>query len=316
MKLLVNELRELPGVKNLSLCTEAPSASHSYLKNIRYTGDATDKPWGVNGKGIDENYISTFDLKLVAGRNIYPSDTINQYIVNETLVKKLGLRSPQEILNKNILVDGVTAPVVGVVKDFYDKSFRSDVNPVVLFPADNYIEQCAVRMNMNNMQSTLAAIEKTWNSVYPQYVYSNEFLDDKIAKYYALDDIMLKLVELFAGIAILIGCLGLYGLVSFMASQKTKEIGVRKVLGAGVQSILWLFGKEFAKLVIIAFIIAAPVAWWLMTKYLQDFKFRIQIGAGVFVLAISITLIIAIITVGYRSLKAAIANPVKSLRTE
>ena len=316
MKLLANELKEIPAVKNLSLCTEAPSANHSYLKGFRYTGDAENRAWGVNGKAIDENYISTFDLKLVAGRNIFPSDTINQYIVNETVVKKLGLKSPQEIINKNINVDGVTAPVVGVVKDFYDKSFRSDVNPVVLFPANNYVENCAVKINMSNMKPTLAAIEKVWNNVYPQYVYSSQFLDEQIAKYYALDDIMLKLVELFAGIAILIGCLGLYGLVSFMASQKTKEIGVRKVLGAGVQSILWLFGKEFGRLVLIAFVIAAPVAWLLMNKYLEDFKFRIQIGVGVFLLAVASTFFIAFITVGYRSLKAAIANPVKSLRTE
>jgi putative ABC transport system permease protein len=314
MKLLVNELKEIPAVKNVSLCTEAPSADHSYLKGIRY--GTTDETWSVNGKGIDNNYLSTFNLKLVAGRNIYASDTINQYIVNVTLIKKLGLKSPQEIINQNITVDGITAPVVGVVKDFFDKSFRQDINPVVLFPADNYVEHCAVEMNMQNIKPTLAAIEKTWNSVYPQYVYSNEFLDDKLAKYYVLDNTMLKLIETFAGIAILIGCLGLYGLVSFMAAQKTKEIGVRKVLGARVQSILWLFGKEFSRLILIAFAITAPVAWWLMNKYLQDFKFRIQIDAGVFVLSISITLIIAAITVGYRSLKAAIANPVESLRTE
>ncbi|MGN6355364.1 MAG: ABC transporter permease, partial [Parafilimonas sp.] len=316
MHLLKNELKEIPNIKDVSLCTEAPGSNHSYLKGIRYDNKAKNELWSVNGKGIDENYLSLFNLKLVAGRNIYASDTINQYIVNETMIKKLGLKSPQEIINKIITVDGVSAPVVGVVKDFYDKSFRADIDPVAMFPSYAYSEHFAVKMNMRNMQPTLTAIEKSWNSVYPQYVYNKEFLDDKIAKYYELDDIMLKLIEFFAGIAILIGCLGLYGLVSFMAVQKTKEIGVRKVLGARIESILWLFGKEFGRLLIVAFAIAAPIGWLLMNKYLQDFKYRIQIGFGVFLLAISITFVIALLTVGYRSLKAAIANPVKSLRTE
>ena len=314
MQLLRSELKNIASVKNASLCTEAPGSNHSYLKGLKYNGKELN--WGVNGKGIDENYLSAFNLKLVAGRNIFPSDTINQYIVNETFIKKLGFQSPQDIIGKSITVDDVTAPVVGVVKDFHDKSFRDDINPVVLFPSWYYNENCAVQINSSNLQSTLVALQKTWSSVYPQNLYSQEFLDDKLAKYYELDDTMLKLVEFFSMIAILIGCLGLYGLVSFMALQKTKEIGVRKVLGAGVQNILWLFGKEFSRLVFIAFVIAAPVAWWLMNKYLQDFKFHVQIGAGVFVLAIFITLFIAVITVGYRSLRAAIANPVKSLRTE
>ena len=203
-----------------------------------------------------------------------------------------------------------------MVKNFYDKSFRLDINPVVLFPALNGVEHCAVKMNVQDTRSGLATIAKVWNDIYPQYVYEHEFLDAKLDKYYEFDDTILKLIETFAGIAILIGCLGLYGLVSFMASQKTKEIGIRKVLGAGVKSILWMFGKEFSQLLFIAFVIAAPIAWWFMNRYLQDFKFRIQIGMGVFALSIAITLLIAFSTITFRSLKAAMANPVKSLRTE
>jgi ABC-type antimicrobial peptide transport system permease subunit len=187
---------------------------------------------------------------------------------------------------------------------------------VVIARRADWFHTCAVRVNLAQMHSALAAFEKIWTDTYPDYVYSYHFLDERIDRFYKQDNITFRLVEIFSGIAILISCLGLYGLVSFMALQKTKEIGVRKVLGAGVDNILWLFGKEFSRLLLIAFLIAAPAGAWAMHRWLEGFEYRISLSWPIFGLAIGSTFLIAILTVAWRSAKAALANPVTSLRAE
>jgi putative ABC transport system permease protein len=316
MESLRDKLTGIAGVKRMSFCMEAPASGSNNTTSIVYDNRPKEELWELNTKPADDKYLETFNLKLVAGRNVYASDTIKEVLVNESVVRKLGLASPQQILNKYIKIDDTRATVVGVVKDFFNYSFRSDIAAIAIFPSYHSYQNCAVSVNMANIKPTMAAIEKVWNGIYPEFIFKSEFLDERIARFYELDDTMLKLIEAFAGIAIFIGCLGLYGLVSFMAVRKTKEIGVRKVLGASVQHIIWMFGKEFLGLLIIAFLIAAPLASWAMHVYLQEFKYRIPVGAGIFVLAILCTVLVAAITVSYKSITAALANPVKSLRTE
>jgi hypothetical protein len=316
MNTLRTQLGAIAGVENISFCYEPPASSANNFTNARYDTHAKDEPWDVNMKPADDQYVPIYGLKLVAGRNFFPSDTAREVLVNETFVRKLGVASPHIVIGKKLDVGGYRTVIAGVVKDFYNGSFHDAISPICIVSDPNRYRSCSVKFRLGQATPALAAINKIWDETYPAYVYSYKFLDERIADFYRLDTIMLRLVEGFALIAILIGCLGLYGLVSFMALKKTKEVGVRKVLGAGVTNILWLFGREFTILLLVAFVIAAPLAWLAMHRWLQDFAYRIPISPWIFLLAIGGSFIIAAVTVGYRSLRSALANPVKSLRTE
>jgi ABC-type antimicrobial peptide transport system permease subunit len=169
---------------------------------------------------------------------------------------------------------------------------------------------------MANVSTTLAALEKAWSTMYPEQIYEYDFLDDQTAEFYQEEETMLQLIQVFSFIALFIGCMGLYGLVSFMSVQKTKEIGIRKVLGGSVSQILIIFGKEFSRLVLIAFLLAAPTGWWLMSRWLENYEYSVDINVWIFLLEISIISLIVLFTVGFRSVKAALMNPVSALRTE
>jgi len=318
MNTMRTRLSAIAGVENVSLCYNAPAANSNNTTGARYDNRSESERWNINLKPADENYLKTFGLKLVAGRNLFAGDTIREFVVNETFVRKLGLTDPQEVIGKTLTINGKLqhAPIVGVVKDFYNYSFHNEISPVCFMTDAGNYGSCAIKINPKNIHVAMASFEKIWNETYPEYFYSYRFVDDSIKEFYELDTIMMKLIQAFAGIAIIIGCLGLYGLVSFMAVGKTKEIGVRKVLGANITQLLWLFCKEFTRLLLIAFVIGAPIAWYVMHQYLQQFKYRVTIGPGVFIIAVVFTFFIAAATVGYRSIKAALANPVKSLRAE
>lgn len=313
-----NKLEQQPGIRHVSFSYASPSDNGNWNSDFKYNHSAKNTEFSANLKWADTAYFSTYGLELVAGRRFLQSDTVREFVVNETLLKKLGVQKPEDAIGKEMdFWDGeMRAPIVGVVKDFHVNSLRDPLAPVVLGSWKSLYQKLNIKIDQQNAKQTLAYIEKLWSDTYPEYVYEYEFLDEKINNFYRQENQLSTLYKIFAGIAIFISCLGLYGLISFMAVQRTKEVGIRKVLGASVGRIIFLFSKEFMFLIAIAFGLAAPIAYYIMHKWLEDFEFKIELGAGIFLLAIFISIAIAWITVGYKAIRAALANPVKSLRTE
>lgn len=316
MKPLKQQLLENPDIISVSFASDEASSDNNWASNFA-VDNKEDEDYAVFHKYGDEDYIKTFGLNVIAGKAYAASDTIREVVINETLTKKLGLKEPQQAIGKMLRIGGGSwLPVVGVVKDFKTNSLREEVKPLTIAPRQDFYLTMAVKLRTANLSQATARIKQLWERTYPEYAYTSHFVDETIERCYKQEMQLALLYKIFAGIAIFISCLGLYGLVSFMAAQKTKEVGIRKVLGANVGSIVVMFSKEFTLLVSIAFIIAVPVAWYFMNQWLQNFAYRVNIGIGVFVLAILASLVIAWITVGYRAVKAALANPVQSLRTE
>ena len=318
MKLLSSRIEQVPGVDQTTLCFDAPATSIYTTTSVRYDNHVKDEPWEINLKDGDDKYLQTFGLKLIAGRDLLPTDTMRAFLVNETFVKRLGIKSVDEVIGRKLSIVGgtINGTIEGVVKDFHNNSFHEPISAICIMTNFDRFRTIGVKVDLAQVQPLINTFSELWSETYPDHVFSYQFLDDRVAAFYESDVAMLTLVKGIAFIAILISCLGIFGMVSFMAIRKTKEIGVRKVLGANVSSILWLFEKEFVVLVLIAFMIAAPVGWLLMDKWLQGFVYSVPISPDTFVLTIGSTMIVAALTVSYHSLRSALANPVKSLRNE
>ena len=319
-------LLQHPNVKAISYASGAPTATNGRNgTKFRLQHEPVAMMRSAEMKMVDLDYLPLYGLQLVAGKWLGESNRVgnrfNGFVVNETLVRMLGF-TPEQAIGKPVVISEGSAPIIGVVKDFHNNSLQEKITPCLLFHWDTgFFDEAGIQLQSRNGQplnvrETLAFVEKTWKETFPDGVYRYAFLDESLARNYLVEDFAFGAFGIFATLAIFIGCLGLYGLVSFMAEQRTKEIGIRKVLGAGVSHIVLLFTGEFVRLIAVAFGLAAPLAWYGMNGWLRDFAYRIHIGAGVFGTAIAVTLAIAALTVGYRAVRAATANPVKSLRTE
>jgi putative ABC transport system permease protein len=316
MRTFRDEVTQMSGIELASLCTHPPSSGSVQSTNFYIEGREED--FNVQVKMIDGNYIELYDLQLVAGKNVLDLDTAQGFIVNEKLANMLGFQNLQDIIGKQMKQGGrnFTLPVVGVVKDFHTVSLHSPIEATVLYNRIRNYSTLSMKVNLQSFQASIKKIQQKWEATYPDHIFSYKFLDEEVREHYEGEERMSTLISIFTGIAIFIGCLGLFGLATFMANQKTKEVGVRKVLGASVKSIVILFSKEYIKLIIIGFVLSAPVAWYVMNEWLNNFTYKINIGPTIFMIGLGVTFAIAMLTVGYRSIKAAVANPTNSLRSE
>ncbi len=314
MRTLREEISRTPGVELASLSNTPPSSGS--VSGTSFTIEGNEKEFESQVKLVDRNYLDLYGLKLVAGENIQDLDTAQGFLVNEKLTTMVGYKDPNDIIGKKIKLWGKTLPVTGVVKDFHTVSLHNPIEATAMFNRIRFYQTISVRINPLNMHETIGKIQQKWEAAYPEFIFSYKFLDEEIRQFYEREEKLSMLLTIFTSIAIFIGCLGLFGLATFMTNQKTKEIGVRKVLGASVESIVILFSKEYVKLIFIGFACSAPIAFYVMNQWLSDFAYKITIGPTIFLIGLALTFFIAIVTVGYRSLRAATVNPVDSLRSE
>jgi len=311
-----NELLKNPGIKNVSRTSELPNSIWSIIRGIVWEGKETDEGAAFGFAAIDEDYIETMQMEIVQGRNFskaFPADSAN-YILNQKAIAVMGYEDP--IGRRFTLDQDAPGTIIGVVKDFHSLPLNYALEPFVLTLAPNWYRRVLIRVQTDDMAGTLRYIENVWSRFVPGFPFEYGFLDERFDSMYDAELRAGKIFGYFVVIAIFISCMGLFGLSSFTAEQKTKEIGVRKILGASTVKILYLLSKEFMKWVLLANVIAWPMAYVVMTKWLQNFAYRAHVGIWVFAVSALAAILIALFTVSYQSIRAATSNPVDSLRYE
>jgi putative ABC transport system permease protein len=311
------QLLQHPEVKDVAFALTTPSSNHNWWWNTIHHRNLPKGQSTFRIQYVDTNYFNFFKIPLVAGRSWTRADTNTVAIINEKAARDLGYQRPEKIIGERIkLSDGNFFTIMGVVKDYHSQSLKSSIVPHVFLYADWNFQQASIRIDPSQSTKALAHIEHYWKAIFPNYYFEAKFLDQELQTFYADEQKLSNFLTLFAIVGIFIGSLGLFGLVSFVVTQRTKEIGVRKVLGATVASIVSLLSQDFLKLVLIAFVIATPIAWYAMSQFLKQYTYKIEIDWWVFILAGGLAGSVALVTVSLQSIRAALTNPVKSLRSE
>lgn len=318
---LLQKLKAIPEIQTASVGFLPPATDGAAFTNVKYNDGIKDIKADVQIRWGDTTFLKLYQIKILAGRNVLQSDTIKEFVINETYSKILGFQTPSDAINKQLDFNGKKLPIVGVMNDFHEQSLHKPIDPVVFASFNNrngYFHIALMPQNTGGIlwQNAIQKIKKAYEQVYPENDFSYSFLDESIANFYQREQQTQRLLKWATGFAILISCLGLLGLVIYTTNTRAKEIGIRKVLGATVTQIVTVLTKDFVLLILIAFVIAAPIAWWASYSWLQNFAYRVNMSWWIYVLSGLGMVLIALLTLSLQTIKAAIANPVKSLRTE
>lgn len=315
-----NELNQISDIKDIALSDAPPSENGWSSNTVEYKPEQGDVV-KVNAfrKFGDPKYLEFYGMQLLGGRNLRPTDSLREFVINETLMTQLGFGTPEESIGQFIKYNNRDYPIVGVVKNFHIQSLHTKVEPVII--GNDVDFSCFnIRLSTTNgsddFKSGIAKIEAAWKKVYPNEKFEHQFLDETLKNFYESEQRVDKLVKTAMFMAIFISCLGLFGLASFTTTQRMKEISIRKVLGSSVRGIVIMLSKDFIFLILIAFVIASPIGWYAVNRWLQDFAYHMDLNAWLFIITVVAGVAIAFITVGYQTLRAANSNPVNSLRNE
>jgi len=319
---LLNHLRSIPGIERAGAAAVPPTFDFPITNALSYTdGKKIKVEQQIQFRCGDSNYIKIYGLRLLAGRNLRPSDSTAEFLINQTYCRLLGFKEPEDAIGKTISYSSQAIPIIGVIPDFHQENLHAPIKPLVISWSDK--DQSSLHIALQpqtpdgkGWKQTLAKVESAFKDIYPGKDFEPIFIDEAIAKYYAAEQKLSRLLQWATGLTILISCMGLAGLVIFTTNTKRKEIGIRKVLGASVTTIVTLLSKEFVNLLLIAFGIATPLAWWGLHKWLESFAYRVPVNWWIFPLAGAAMMGFALLTMSIRTVGAATANPTRSLRSE
>ncbi len=317
---LSQKIQQLKDVDKVALQWLSPMTENARGMKLKFKS-TDEKDFWVTQVAGDENFIPLYQIKLLAGRNLVQSDTVKEFVVNESLYRIMGCKKPEDAIGKILYWNDTPYPVVGVVSDFHTSSLRDPITPLCIINRPDRESALAIKLSSKGkrpgfIEAALSKIENAWKQIYPDATFSYRFYDDSLALLYEKDRQTAKLINTSTAIAIFISCIGLFGLTLFTSEKRSKEIGIRKILGASITNILMMLSKDFVILASIALFISSPIAWYFMNKWLEGFAYHVNINLWVFVLAGAAVLIITLLTISFQAIKAAIANPAKSLRSE
>ena len=317
---LADRIKKISAVNNVALQWLPPMTDNGRVMQLKFK-NTDEKEIEVGQVAGNENFIPLYQIKLLAGRNLQHSDSVKEFVINESFLKFMGYKDPRDVIGKILYWNDKPYPVVGVVADFHTASFHDPITPLCIVNRPDREGSLAIKLvtqgkHSDAIQSALSQIEQAWKQMYPGETFNYSFYDESLAMLYEKDQQTAMLVNTAMAITIFISCIGLFGLILFTAEKRAKEISIRRILGAGIGNIVFMLSKDFVMLVITALFIASPLAWYFMHQWLQNFAYRINISWWVFALAGFAAVLIALLTVSFQAIKAAVANPVKSLRTE